>query len=39
MVCKLCQSAEKHWRTLNGSQWLRDVIQGAQFKDGIKVAA
>jgi transposase-like protein len=39
MVCKLCQSAEKHWRTLNGSQWLRDVIQGVQFKDGIKVAA
>ena len=36
MVFKLVQSAEKHWRTLNGSTLLDDVIRGVQFVDGIK---
>jgi putative transposase len=36
MVFKLMQSASKRWRLLNGSNLLPDVIQGAQFIDGIK---
>ena len=36
MVFKLMQSAQKRWRLLNGSNLLPDVIQGAQFIDGIK---
>lgn len=39
MVFKLAKSAESHWRKLNGSELLKDVIFGVQFKDGIKVAA
>ena len=36
MVFKLMQSAQKRWRLLNGSNLLRDVIQGTPFIDGIK---
>ena len=36
MVFKLMQSASKRWRLLNGSNLLRDVIQGTPFIDGIK---
>jgi len=36
MVFKVMQSASKHWRLLNGSNLLPDVIQGANFIDGIK---
>ena len=39
MVLKLAQCAEKHWRKLNGSNLLRDVIQGIRFVDGIKAVA
>ena len=39
MVFKLVQSAEKHWRALNGSTLLDDVIRGVQFVDGIKEIA
>ena len=39
MVFKLVQAAEKHWRILNGSKWIQDLIQGARFVDGIKSAA
>ena len=39
MVFKLIQSASKKWRRLNGHALLPDVIQGTQFKDGIKVRA
>ena len=40
MTFKLCQSAEKTWRKLNGGKLLVDVIQGVQFVDGLrKVAA
>ena len=36
MVFKLVQSASRRWRLLNGSELLPDVIQGANFTDGIK---
>jgi len=36
MVFKLMQSAQKRWRTLNGSERLADVIQGIPFVDGVK---
>lgn len=36
MVFKLAQSASKKWRALNGSSLLPDVVQGIQFKDGVK---
>jgi transposase-like protein len=36
MTFKLAQSAEQHWRALNGSSLLPDVIKGIQFVDGEK---
>jgi transposase-like protein len=41
MVFKLAQSAERHWRRLNGHELLQHVIRGVRFIDGIieKVAA
>jgi transposase-like protein len=36
MVYKLMESAAKHWRLLNGSQLLPDVIAGAVFTDGVR---
>jgi len=39
MVFKLCQSAEKHWRKLNGCALLREVSNGIEFVDGIRRAA
>ena len=39
MVFKLAQAAERHWRVLNGSELLKEIVQGIQFKDGIRVAA
>jgi len=36
MVFKLAQSAEQHWRALNGSSLLEDVIRGVQFVDGLR---
>ena len=36
MVFKLMQSAQKRWRTLNGSERIPDVIQGIPFTDGVK---
>lgn len=36
MVFKLSQSAEQHWRALNGSSLLQDVIRGIQFVDGLR---
>ena len=35
MVFKLAEAAAKKWRRLNGSERIRDVIDGVQFKDGI----
>lgn len=37
MVFKLMESAAKHWRKLNGSALIPDVIRGVKFTDGIKV--
>lgn len=37
MVFKLCQSAQKRWHRLNGAQHMRDVLEGAEFQDGIRV--
>jgi putative transposase len=39
MVFKLMQSAEKHWRLLNGSKLLPDVIAGIPYINGTKQAA
>ena len=36
MVFKLARCAEAHWRRLNGSELLAEVIAGVQFVDGIK---
>lgn len=39
MVFKLCESAQRHWRPLNGCQFISDVIEGVPFVDGIRQAA
>jgi transposase-like protein len=36
MVFKLMQSASRHWRALNGSALVADVIAGVKFVDGVK---
>jgi len=36
MVFKLCESAARHWRSLNGAKLLPDVIAGVQFINGEK---
>ncbi len=36
MVFKLAEAAAKKWRRLNGAELVRDVIDGVQFKDGIR---
>jgi len=36
MVFKLCESASRKWRTLNGAKLLPEVISGTQFVDGEK---
>lgn len=37
MVFKLAEAASKKWRRLTGAELVRDVIDGVQFKDGVKV--
>jgi len=39
MVFKLAQSAERKWRKLDSYALLGEIIRGARFKDGTKVAA
>lgn len=39
MVFKLVQAAQRHWRVLNGSELMKAIIEGVQFKDGARVAA
>jgi hypothetical protein len=39
MVFKLAKSAERHWRRLNGSDRLADIIRGVRFRDGEPVTA
>jgi putative transposase len=36
MVFKLMESASKKWRTLNGSELIKEVIAGTVFVDGVK---
>lgn len=36
MVFRLCQSAEKRWRRLNGYELIQDIIAGVTFTDGEK---
>jgi putative transposase len=37
LVFKLTQSAQKRWLRIRGFKHLGDVIEGVQFKDGIRV--
>jgi putative transposase len=37
MVFKLCLSAEKRWRRLNGAEQMSALITGAKFQDGVRV--
>jgi transposase-like protein len=39
MTFKLVESAQNHWRKLNGSTLLPAVVAGVIFKDGTKLAA
>ncbi len=39
MAFKLVESAQNHWRKLNGSVLLPELIAGVIFKDGTKLAA
>jgi putative transposase len=39
MVFKLALAAQKKWRTLNGRQFIGDVIEGVRFVDGVKEMA
>jgi transposase-like protein len=39
MVFKLCESAQKRWRRLNGHELIQDVIKGVTFTDGEKQEA
>jgi transposase-like protein len=39
MAFKLVESAQNHWRKLNGSTLLLAVVAGVIFKDGAKIAA
>ena len=39
MVFRLCQSAEKRWRRLNGHELIEDVFAGVRFIDGEKKQA
>jgi hypothetical protein len=34
MVFKLVKSAECHWRRLNGTNRLGEIIEGIKFRDG-----
>jgi putative transposase len=36
-VFKLTQSAQKRWLRIRGFKHLGDVIEGIQFKDGIRL--
>jgi len=35
-VFKLAQSAQQHWRALNGATLLKDVSRGIPFINGLK---
>ncbi len=37
MVFKLCHSAQRKWRRLDGPHRLAEVIKGVKLKDGVKL--
>ena len=37
MAYKLLASAQERWRRFNGHQLVAELLDGAQFKDGVKV--
>ena len=37
MVYQLCLSAQKRWKRLRGYKHLADVIEGVEFRDGVRV--
>ena len=37
MIYKLGMSAEKRWRKIRGFNYLAQVIEGVEFKDGIEM--
>ena len=39
MAFKLAKKAESGWRKLNGSEKLRELIDGIVFVDGVRIAA
>jgi len=39
MVLRLVLSAQKRWRRLNASDYLKDVILGVEFRDGVRANA
>ena len=39
LVFKLVQSAQKRWHRIRGFKHLGDVIEGVQFRDGLKLAS
>lgn len=39
MVFKLCQAAERHWRALNGSQQMTELVAGIKFVNGVRRVA
>jgi putative transposase len=39
LVFKLARSAERHWRRLNGSDRLAEIVRGVRFRDGEAVTA
>lgn len=39
MVFKLARSAERHWRRLNRSDRLAEIVRGVRFRDGEPVIA
>lgn len=39
MVFKLAKSAERHWRRLNGTNRLGEIIEGVKFQDGEPIKA
>ena len=38
MVFKLVQSAERHWRRLNGTNRLGEIVEGIKFRDAEPIA-
>ena len=37
MAYKLLEAAQERWRRFNGHELIADVLNGAAFKDGVKV--